>query len=127
MANHKSAKKRARQTIKKNQRNKQVKSQVRNALKKAYEALQENGADAAEKVKDAISSLMKATSKGIFHKNTSSRTVSRLKKSSNSVVKTGAASTKKTTKKKVTKKKTTKKKATKKKTTKKKTTKKKKK
>jgi small subunit ribosomal protein S20 len=80
MANTQSAKKRARQTIRKTVRNTAIKSDLRTALKKAYKLIQDGQAGDAVKqgVLDAVSTVMKAASKGVLHKKNASRKVSRL-------------------------------------------------
>ena len=79
MANHKSAQKRARQTIIKTIRNRAVKSQVRSAVRSFREAVEAGDFDAAKaKLVDATRELYRAASKGVLHKRTASRRVSRL-------------------------------------------------
>lgn len=79
MANIKSAKKRVLVTKVKYERNKAIKSGVKTAIKKVYEAIESGDQAAAnEALKAAISSISKAATKGIFHKDTASRKVSRL-------------------------------------------------
>ncbi|MEZ4815141.1 MAG: 30S ribosomal protein S20 [Bdellovibrionota bacterium] len=80
MANIKSAQKRARQTVRKTTRNKSVLSAMRLAIKNAKTSKQANTAEATGAIKLAVSRIMKAASKGIIHKNTASRYVSRLSK-----------------------------------------------
>ena len=83
MANIKSAKKRILVNETKAARNK---SAVKTAIKKvdaAVAAKDKANADAA--LLGAISAIDKATSKGIYHKNTASRKVSRLTKAVNSI------------------------------------------
>jgi small subunit ribosomal protein S20 len=130
MANTKSAKKRVRQTARRTTRNRDAMSQIRTALKKAYTTVQDNAKEAEETVVNAIRKLMKASGKGVMHKNTISRHVSRLSAAHSAALKNAgstvatAATTKKVAapkKKAATKKKaSSKKKATSKKTTKKK-------
>lgn len=79
MANIKSAKKRITVIETKTMRNKMIKSKVKTVIKKveaAIAAKDKAAADAALKV--AISEISKAESKGIFHKKTASRKISRL-------------------------------------------------
>ena len=79
MANIKSAKKRILVSKKKELRNKSTKSKVKTLVKKveaAIEAGKKAEAEAALKV--AISEISKAANKGIYHKNTASRKISRL-------------------------------------------------
>lgn len=79
MANIKSAKKRILVNQTKAARNKAVKSSVKTAIKKVYAAIEANDKESAAKaLVFATKSICKATSKGVFHKNTSSRKVSRL-------------------------------------------------
>ena len=84
MANIKSAKKRILVSAIRTERNKSIKSKVKTAVKKVDTAiLAGNKAEAETNLHEAIIELTKATSKGVYHKNTSSRKVSRLTKSVN--------------------------------------------
>ncbi|MDD2972085.1 MAG: 30S ribosomal protein S20 [Lachnospiraceae bacterium] len=84
MANIKSAKKRILVNRTKAERNKGIKSGVKTEIKKVYAAIESNDkAAAAAALLSATSSIDKATKKGIFHKNTSARKVSRLSKAVN--------------------------------------------
>ena len=79
MANIKSAKKRIAVAAKKQIRNKAVKSSTKTAVKKVLAAVESGDkAQAAEACRLAIQAIDKATSKGIFHKNTASRKKSNL-------------------------------------------------
>lgn len=79
MANIKSAKKRILVSKKKEFRNKSIKSKVKTLIKKVEAAAQAgNKAEAEEALKAAISEISKAASKGVYHKNTAARKVSRL-------------------------------------------------
>jgi small subunit ribosomal protein S20 len=81
MANHKSAAKRAKQTIKKTERNRYYRTRVKNivrAVNEAVDAKDKEKADEAFKV--ANKNLHKFVSKGILKKATASRKVSRLNK-----------------------------------------------
>lgn len=81
MANIKSAKKRIKVIQTKTLRNKMIKSRVKTAIKKVVLAVEaKDFSVASEKLPLAISEINKATSKGIFHKNTSARKISRLTK-----------------------------------------------
>ena len=81
MANHKSAKKRARQTIRKAARNSQSRKAVRTFEKKLRVALDEKNADLAKTLMVAYESkLGKAAQKGLYHAKTASRKVGRLAK-----------------------------------------------
>ncbi|MBQ9334356.1 MAG: 30S ribosomal protein S20 [Lachnospiraceae bacterium] len=79
MANIKSAKKRILVTQTKTDRNKAIKSGVKTAIKKV-EAAVESGdkAAATEALTAATSTIDKACTKGVYHKNNASRKVSRL-------------------------------------------------
>ncbi len=79
MANIKSAKKRILVTKTRYERNKAIKSGVKTAIKKVYAAIEAKDKAAAEEaLKNAIGTISKAASKGVFHKSTASRKVSRL-------------------------------------------------
>ncbi len=79
MANIKSAKKRVRTSQARAERNKAIKSRVKTYIKKVESAVAANDKAAAQAaLPEAISEISKATSKGIFHKNTAARKVSRL-------------------------------------------------
>jgi small subunit ribosomal protein S20 len=81
MANHKSAIKRHRQSIKRRDANRTVRSSVRTAIKKAEASTP--GAKAKELANSAESLMAKAVKKGIFHKATLARKVSRMQKKAN--------------------------------------------
>ena len=84
MANIKSAKKRILVSKKKEMRNKSAKSKIKTLVKKLEAAIAEgNKAEAEDALKVAISEISKAASKGIYHKNTASRKISRLTKAVN--------------------------------------------
>ena len=79
MANIKSAKKRILVNETKAARNKSVKSAVKTAIKKVDAAVASGDKEtAAAELLKATSAIDKAASKGIYHKNTASRKVSRL-------------------------------------------------
>lgn len=77
MANIKSAKKRAITAVKRNERNRMVKSSLRTSIRKFVEAGSE---DAPVKLNEAFAALDKAASKGVIHKNTAARKKARLAK-----------------------------------------------
>ena len=80
MANHKSAKKRAKQNLVRRQRNRSVKTKLK-TLEKKLRAAKESGDDSImELMRQNQSALQKASQKGIIHKNTASRKISRLSK-----------------------------------------------
>lgn len=79
MANIKSAKKRILVNRTKAERNKAIRSEVKTAIKKVDAAIAANDKEAAKAaLVAATSTIDKATTKGVYHKNTSSRKVSRL-------------------------------------------------
>ncbi len=80
MANHPSALKRMRQAELRRQRNQSFKSRVKTTVKKLLVAAEENPDNAQTLLVEASSLLQKGVSKGVFHKNTASRTISRLSK-----------------------------------------------
>jgi small subunit ribosomal protein S20 len=69
-----------RQAEKKRLRNHSYKSKVKTAIKKFLQAVDEKTPEAKGFLCEATSLLDTGVSKGIFHKNTASRTVSRLSK-----------------------------------------------
>ncbi len=79
LANIKSAKKRVLVIETKTLRNKAIKSKIKTLIKNVEAAIESGDKAAAEaQLKIAISEISKAASKGIFHKNTAGRKVSRL-------------------------------------------------
>ncbi|MGC8603620.1 MAG: 30S ribosomal protein S20 [Desulfomonilaceae bacterium] len=78
MANHPSALKRMRQNEKKHLRNMSYKSKVKTFVKKYLKAAEEKAPEAGNLLNATVSLLSKGVTKGIFHKNTASRTISRL-------------------------------------------------
>jgi small subunit ribosomal protein S20 len=84
VANHKSAKKRARQTPKRSERNRSTRSRVKSVVKSARSALEAGDAgETATAIKTAEGVLRRAASKGVIPKKRASRSVSRLAKSQN--------------------------------------------
>ncbi len=78
MANHKSAKKRAKQSQVRRLRNKSVKTTLKNLEKKLKAAKETNSDDKNEILRQTQSAVQKAAQKGIIHKKTASRKISRL-------------------------------------------------
>ena len=79
MANIKSAKKRILVNRTRADRNKSIRSKVKTAIRKVDAAIASKDSDAAAvALKNAISELDKAQRKGVYHKNTVSRKISRL-------------------------------------------------
>ena len=86
MANIKSAKKRILVNETKAARNKSIKSGVKTAVKKVDVAVAEGNKEAAvAALQNAISTIDRAATKGVFHKNTASSKISRLTKAVNNV------------------------------------------
>jgi small subunit ribosomal protein S20 len=81
MANHFSALKRARQTVKRTERNRANASRLRSALREMRESLEKGDKAAAGEVyRKTVSALDKGIQKGVLHENTASRYKSRLSK-----------------------------------------------
>ncbi|MCI7263860.1 MAG: 30S ribosomal protein S20 [Clostridium sp.] len=81
MANIKSAKKRILVTATKTERNKAIRSKVKTCIKKVDAAIAAGDKAAAQAaLLVATSEIDKACTKGVYHKNTASRKVSRLAK-----------------------------------------------
>lgn len=79
MANHKSAKKRAKQTKVKTAVNSRIRSSVKTFEKKLLSMVSEGKLDEAKDVFKTVSSkLDRAAKKGVMHKNTAARKISRL-------------------------------------------------
>ncbi len=78
MANIKSAQKQNRKMIKNRARNRAAMSALRTAVKKARAAVDGKTENASALLKNAISIVDKAVTKGIVKRNTASRYVSRL-------------------------------------------------
>ena len=78
MANHKSAKKRVKQSQVRRLRNKSVKTTLKNLEKKLKAAKETNSDDKNEILRQTQSAVQKAAQKGIIHKKTASRKISRL-------------------------------------------------
>ena len=79
MANIKSAKKRILVTEKRTARNKSIKSAVKTSIKKEEAAIAAFVFSTAEDaIKAAIGRINRAATKGVYHKNTAARKVSRL-------------------------------------------------
>ncbi|MDR3239936.1 MAG: 30S ribosomal protein S20 [Clostridiales bacterium] len=86
MANIKSAKKRIKVIAKKTLRNKIIKSSTKTAVKKFIAAAQTGQKeDAVLAFGKAVSAIDRATSKGVYHRNTAARKKSRLAKMANSI------------------------------------------
>lgn len=86
MATHLSAIKRARQAEKRRLRNLHVRTTVKSSIKTVTMAIEKKDAEGAQKaLLKTIPLIQKAESKGVFHKNTSARKVSRLTRAVNAL------------------------------------------
>jgi len=86
LANHKSAIKRIKQNRKRNERNTHIKSTLKTFIKRVREAAAEKNAVAArEALGAAIPVIDGAASKGVIHRSTASRNVSRLTRLVNTI------------------------------------------
>jgi small subunit ribosomal protein S20 len=85
LANHKSAIKRARQNDLRRLRNKSVKTSIKTIVKDVRTSVGEtSGEDTLAKLNTAQSAIDKASKKGVIHKRTAARKISRLTKLANS-------------------------------------------
>ncbi len=80
MANIRSQIKRNRQTVKRQARNKAVRSELRTRTKKATAAIEDGGENTEETIRLAIKRIDKAAAKGVIHKNQAANRKSRLMK-----------------------------------------------
>ena len=79
MANTPSAKKRIRNTLRKTDINKSRRSRIKTFVRRVEDAIESNDAKSAmDSLKAAQPEIMRGVTKGIFHKNTASRKISRL-------------------------------------------------
>ncbi|WP_321367213.1 30S ribosomal protein S20 [uncultured Celeribacter sp.] len=79
MANTPQSKKRARQSVRRNDVNKARRSRIRTYLRKVEEAIASGDQAAAKAALQAAQpELMRGVTKGVVHKNTASRKISRL-------------------------------------------------
>ena len=79
MANTKSAKKAARQTERRTEVNKSRRSRMKTFVRKVEEAIASGNKEAANlALREAQPEIQRSASKGIIHKNTASRKISRL-------------------------------------------------
>ena len=85
MANHKSALKRAGQNERRRLRNRAVSTRVKNVVKDVRAAIGENAEDAVERLNAAKSVIDNAAKKGVLHKKTASRKISRLSRQVNTL------------------------------------------
>lgn len=81
MANHKSALKRVRQNVKRNENNRSSRSKIRTQIKKLRAAVAASDKNlSGELLNPTVSVIDKAVNKGLIHKNTAARYKSRLTK-----------------------------------------------
>ncbi len=86
MATHLSAIKRARQAEKKRLRNLHIKTMVKSSIKRVKMAIERKDVEGAQKaLLKAIPLIQRAHSKGVLHKNTSARKISRLNREVNAL------------------------------------------
>lgn len=86
MANHKSAIKRARQSEDRRLRNRARKTRLKNIVRSLEEAMTSKSVDQArERLQEAISVIDKTAGKGVIHKNTAARKISRLTRKVNTL------------------------------------------
>jgi small subunit ribosomal protein S20 len=78
VANIKSQIKRNRQTVKRQARNKAVRSELRTRTRRAIAALEEGGEDGEEALRLAVKRIDKAAAKGVIHKNQAANRKARL-------------------------------------------------
>lgn len=80
---HKSAQKRARQTVKRTEKNKLYKAQIRSAIKSVIGAKTKENAE--KELKKAVAVLDKVSTKGVIHKNNAANKKSRLTRHVNKI------------------------------------------
>ena len=86
MANHKSAEKRVRQNVKRNEINRANRSKLRTSIKKLRSAVAGHDKNAStELLAPTVALIDKAVNKGVIHKNTAARYKSRLTKHVNAM------------------------------------------
>ena len=86
MANHKSALKRVRQTVKRRGRNRHVLTTMRSQIKRLRAAVEAGNADEAKaNLTEAIRQLSRAADKGVIHRNQASRKIGRLTRAVNAL------------------------------------------
>lgn len=79
MANHPSAIKRHKQSLKRRQRNSAIKTRVRHLVRAVRNAIAANDAAAAQRtLTETTRELAKASSKGVYHRNATARRIGRL-------------------------------------------------
>ena len=90
MANHKSAIKRNRQSEKRTERNRALRTQVKSHIKKVLSAVDANNVEEAKKnLQEAETVIAKVASKGVLHSRAASRKISGLAKKVHQLSATG--------------------------------------
>ncbi len=88
MATHASAIKRAKQNKKRRARNTHVVTTVKHQVKEVRSAVEKKDAQAAQKaLKMTVPLIQRARSKGVFHRNTAARKISKLTREVNALTK----------------------------------------
>lgn len=86
MANHASAVKRYRQSLKRNERNRATRTRVKNVINDVHVAVESKDKDAAaQALRAATSVLDKAAGKSVLHKRNAARRIARLQRAVNSL------------------------------------------
>ncbi|MBW1785906.1 MAG: 30S ribosomal protein S20 [Deltaproteobacteria bacterium] len=86
MANHPSALKRARQNRVRRTRNRSYKTRIKTAVKEVRAGIDSSAADtSAESLRKAVSIIHKTASKGVIHKKSAARKISRLTRQVNAL------------------------------------------
>jgi small subunit ribosomal protein S20 len=87
LANHKSAEKRSKQSDKRRLRNTTIKSEVKTDVKRVIASVEEKDKDGAKAaLAKSVIDIQKASAKGVLHKKTSSRKISRLTRKVNTLL-----------------------------------------
>jgi len=92
VANKSSALKRVKQNKKRYLRNKSYRTRLKNTVKQARLAINNNVENLDQELKKAQKTIHKIKSKGVIHKNKAARLVSRLAKAANKKLKEASAS-----------------------------------
>ncbi|XPV74803.1 MAG: 30S ribosomal protein S20 [Desulfovibrio sp.] len=86
MANHKSALKRHRQSLKRNLRNRMTRTRIKNVVKAVRAAVEEKDTTKAQDaLRTATSVLDKAASKNVLHNRCAARRIARLQRAVNAI------------------------------------------
>jgi small subunit ribosomal protein S20 len=80
LANTKTALKEIRKSARRRTRNRLVRASTRTIVKRATRAIESGAADSEQALREAMSALDKAATKGVFHKNAAARHKARLAK-----------------------------------------------